>query len=219
MVEEQELDVLLVGTSGVEIAPFTTRDSSGLIHLAQAWAPCTCWCGIVHQPCARATLGILIGSPQAGVHLDPRTRGLAISPLSQAWDHPEMSEASAPMEDFNPWALNIVRHVVGGLIGEQLICFGLLDIVELLRPAHRFKFTRATSPNGLGGAAVIAGERLALMFPNIHSATIAVVGGPRTTLQEINEAVSEISERLPDADLIFYAPLVTGDAEVSVFGR
>jgi hypothetical protein len=188
-----------------------------MIHSAQSWSARACSCGEVHAPCAPAVLAVLFGRPDPNIHLDPETCGIAVSPMHAPWNTPGWSEISCPTGDFNPWALDVVTHVVSGATQPGLVGFDLDDLVTTLRPARRLSFSRGRSPgNDLVAAAKSAMACAPGPFAPGCSLTVGFSSGPRTTLDEICAALTLLTDRVGDADVRFFAPLSEGEVAVSV---
>ena len=216
--QKSPLPILLIGTAGTEVAPFVPPDQFGRIHSAQAWAPRKCSCGDVHAACAPAALAILVGRPQAGVHLDPAACGLAVSRHDSPWNSTGISEVLVPDRDFNPAALQVVRHAISGPTTRGVVGFSLSDVVSVVLPARRLRFARATSARGVVDAARLVAADASWISADTRSATIGIWGNTRTTLMEISDAGQLLEERLPEAQLFFYSPLTDGEPEVSILG-
>jgi hypothetical protein len=215
---KEPLPYLLIGTAGVEIAPFATPDPWGMIHSAQPWTPRPCSCGAVHQACSPAVVSILLGPPESGVHLDPRACGIAVSPRGRPWDSPELAKVSGPSRDFNEWALQVVKHLTAGITAPGLICFDLDDLISTVRPPRALHFSRGTSPDGVVEAARAAVESATWLNQSVRSMTIGVWGGALTTLREIGDAAALVAAYASDADAYLFTPLTDAEAVVSVLG-
>jgi hypothetical protein len=214
------LPILLIGTAGIEIKQVARLrpNAVGYLHETHAWSRLDCSCGEVHASCDRAYLSVLVGRPQASVHIDPDACGLVISPEDHPWRAAGLCEVLGPSLDFNLWAAHVVRHVVGGVSEPGLLGFDFQDLVDVLTPARSLRFARQSSPDGLVSAAAKLVEENEWISSDVHAATVGLWGDAGTTLAEIS-AVGELLERkLSAASLFAYAPIESGVPAISILG-
>jgi hypothetical protein len=216
--DKEPVPYLLIGTSGVEISAFVPPDPGAIVHTAQPWVPHACRCGARHSANDPATIAVLVGRPQVGVHLHELACGIAISPEGAPWNVSGVAEVSRPTRDFNPAAREVVRHLTGGVAESGLICFDLADLVSTVCPARPLHFSRGESPAGLLQAARVVVEQAPWLSPSIRSVTVGAWSGPTTTLAEINDAAALVADRLGDATIYLFTPLTTRAANISVLG-
>jgi hypothetical protein len=189
-----------------------------MIHSVQPWRPRPCSCGVVHEACSPAIVSVLLGQPELGVHLDPRACGVAVSPFDSPWNNPELAEVSLPEQDFNEWALQVVKHLTGGTTMAGLICFDLDNLVSTIRPPRPLHFSRGTSPDGVVEAARAAIESATWLDQSVRALTIGVWSGALTTLREIGDAAALVATRAENVNAYLFTPLAEEAAVVSVLG-